>query len=168
MEMKLYQDLMGSLRPPTPDAAFEPSVGDAPGDVETAVGDSTTPPSAQLLGWRLLDAHPQEGLIKIGFDGKREFCDLAGFAQGGLLSAMLDSAMGAAVIVMSEARLYTSMVRMTVNFRAPAMPGPIVAEAKVTQLGKTLAFVEGKLLAQDGTLLATATATERLLEAKWV
>jgi hypothetical protein len=33
MEMKLYQHLMGSLRPPTPDAAFEPSVGDAPGDV---------------------------------------------------------------------------------------------------------------------------------------
>jgi uncharacterized protein (TIGR00369 family) len=167
LEMKLYQDLMGSLRPPTPDAAFEPSV-DAPGDLETAVDDLTAPPSAQLLGWRLLDARPQEGLIKVGFDGKRKFCDLAGFVQGGLLSAMLDSTMGAAVIVMSEGRLYTSMVRMTVNFRAPAMPGPIVAEAKVTQLGKTLAFVEGKLLAQDGTLLATATATERLLEAKSV
>jgi acyl-coenzyme A thioesterase PaaI-like protein len=52
-----------------------------------------------------------------------------------------------------------------VNFLAPAKPGPIVAEAKVTQLGKTIGFVEGKLLAQDGTLLATATASERLLEA---
>ena len=35
----------------------------------------------------------------------------------------------------------------------------------MTQLGKTIAFVEGKLLAQDGTLLATATAVERLLDA---
>jgi hypothetical protein len=35
----------------------------------------------------------------------------------------------------------------------------------VTQLGKTIGFVEGKLLAQDGTLLATATASVRLLEA---
>jgi len=47
-----------------------------------------------------------------------------------------------------------------VNFLAPAKHGPIVAEAKVTQLGKTIGFVEGKLLAQDGTLLATATASE--------
>ena len=51
------------------------------------------------------------------------------------------------------------------NFLAPAKPGPIVAEAKVTQLGKTIAFVEGKLLAQDSTLLATATTSVRLLEA---
>jgi acyl-coenzyme A thioesterase PaaI-like protein len=38
-------------------------------------------------------------------------------------------------------------------------------EAKVTQLGKTIAFVEGRLTAEDGTLLATATAVERLLDA---
>jgi hypothetical protein len=39
-------------------------------------------------------------------------------------------------------------------------------EAKrVTQLGRTIAFVEGKLTAEDGTLLATATASERLLDA---
>jgi acyl-coenzyme A thioesterase PaaI-like protein len=40
----------------------------------------------------------------------------------------------------------------------------LTAEAKVTQLGKTVAFVEGKLAAADGTRLATATAVERLLE----
>ena len=51
------------------------------------------------------------------------------------------------------------------NFLAPAKPGPTVGEGKVTRLGKTIAFVEGKLLTQDGTLLATATASERLLEA---
>ena len=51
------------------------------------------------------------------------------------------------------------------NFLAPARPGPIIAEARVTQLGKTIAFVEGRLTAEDGTLLATASATERLLEA---
>jgi uncharacterized protein (TIGR00369 family) len=133
--------------------------------VKTALDDLTPPPSAQLLGWRLLDARPQEGWIKVGFDGKREFCNLAGFVQGGFLSAMLDPTMAATVIVMSEGRLYTSTVGITVNFLSPAKPGPIVAEAKVTQLGKTIGFVEGKLLAQDGTLLATAMASERLLEA---
>jgi uncharacterized protein (TIGR00369 family) len=133
--------------------------------VKTALDDLTLPPSAQLLGWRLLDARPQEGWIKVGFDGKREFCNPTGLVQGGFLTAMIDPTMGAAVIVMSEGRLYASTVSITVNFLAPAKPGPIVAEAKVTQLGKTIAFVEGKLLAQDSTLLATATTSVRLLEA---
>jgi uncharacterized protein (TIGR00369 family) len=130
-----------------------------------AVDDLPVPPYAQLLGWRPLDARPQEGWIKVAFDGKQELCNRAGFVQGGFLSAMLDPAMAAAAIVMSEGRLYTSTVSITVNFLVPAKPGPIIAEAKVTQLGKTIAFVEGKLLAQDGTLLATATASERVLEA---
>jgi acyl-coenzyme A thioesterase PaaI-like protein len=34
--------------------------------------------------------------------------------------------------------------------------GPLTSEAQVTQLGKSVAFVEGKLTADDGTLLATA------------
>ena len=133
--------------------------------VKTALDDFTAPPCAKLLGWRLLDARPEEGWIRLGFEGKPEFCNPAGFIQGGLLSAMLDDTMGPAVLVMSEGRLYTTTISMTVNFLNPAKPGPIVAEAKVTQLGKTIAFVEGKLMTEDGTVLATASATERLLEA---
>ncbi|MGY8665506.1 PaaI family thioesterase [Bradyrhizobium sp. UFLA05-109] len=133
--------------------------------VKTALDDFNMPPCAKLLGWRLLDARPHEGWIKLGFEGKPEFCNPAGFIQGGLLSAMLDDTMGPAVLVMSEGRLYTTTVSMTVNFLAPAKPGPIVAEAKVTQLGRTIGFVEGKLVAEDGTLLATATASQRLLDA---
>src|SRR5215510_11612033 len=99
-----------------------------------ALDDLTVPPAAQLLGWHLLESRPQEGWIKVGFDGKSEFCHAAGFVQGGFLSAMLDSSMAAAPIVMSEGRLYASTVSITVNFLAPAKPGPIISEAKVTQL----------------------------------
>ena len=53
---------------------------------------------------------------------------------------------------------------MTVNFLAPAKPGPITGEANVTQFGRTVAFVEGRLTAEDGALLATATASARLVE----
>jgi uncharacterized protein (TIGR00369 family) len=133
--------------------------------MKTALDDFRKPPCAELLGWRLLDARPQEGWLRVGFDGRPEFCNPAGFIQGGMLSAMLDDTMGPAVLVMSEGRLYTTTISMTVNFLSPARPGPIVAEAKVTQLGRTIAFVEAKLMAEDGTALATATASERLLEA---
>ena len=86
----------------------------------------------------------EEGWVRIGFDGKREFCNPAGFIQGGILTAMLDDTMGPAVFVMTEGKLYTATITMTVNFLAPAKPGPIVGEADVTQLGKTVAFVAGK------------------------
>ena len=133
--------------------------------IATALDRLVPPPSSKLLGWHLLDARPADGWVRIGFDGKPEFCNPAGFVQGGMLSAMLDDTMGPAVLVMSEGRLYTTTISMTVNFLAPAKPGPIIGEAKVTQLGKTIAFVEAKLMAEDGTVLATASASERLLEA---
>jgi len=132
--------------------------------IATALDTIPTPPSSKLLGWRLLDARPEEGWIRIGFDGKRDFCNPAGFIQGGILTAMLDDTMGPAVFTMTDGKLYTATITMTVNFLAPARPGPITGEAKVTQLGKTVAFVEGRLTAADGTLLATATTSARLVE----
>ncbi|HKS19042.1 MAG TPA: PaaI family thioesterase [Bradyrhizobium sp.] len=126
----------------------------------TALDRIPAPPSSKLLGWHLLDARPEDGWIRIGFDGKPEFCNPAGFVQGG----MLDDTMGPAVFTMTEGRLYTATISMTVNFLAPAKPGPITGEATVLQLGKTVAFIEGRLLAADGALLATASASARMVE----
>jgi uncharacterized protein (TIGR00369 family) len=132
--------------------------------IATALDHLVAPPSSKLLGWHLIDARPGDGWVRIGFDGRHDFCNPAGFVQGGILSAMLDDTMGPAVFVMTEGRLYTATVTMTVNFLAPAKPGPITGEATVTQLGKTIAFVEGRLTDKDGTLLATASSSARLVE----
>src|ERR1700679_100891 len=120
--------------------------------ISTALDAFTAPPSSRLLGWHLLDARPRDGWVRIGFDGKPEFCNPAGLVQGGILSAMLDDTMGPAVFIMTEGRLFTATITMTVNFLAPAKPGPLVCEANVVQLGKTAAFVEGRLMAEDGAL----------------
>jgi len=133
--------------------------------IATALDKIPMPPVAKLLGWRLADARRQDGWIKIVFDGKPEFCNPAGFVQGGMLSSMLDDTMGPAVFVMTEGRLFTTTITMTVNFLAPAKPGLVTGEATVTQLGKTIAFVEGRLTSADGALLATASSSIRLVEA---
>ena len=132
--------------------------------IATALDDFTAPPSSKLLGWHLIDARPSEGWIRIGFDGRKDFCNPAGFVQGGILSAMLDDTMGPAVFVMTDGKLYTATITMTVNFLSPARPGTLIGEATVTQLGKTIAFVEGRLMSEDGTVLATATTSARLVE----
>jgi uncharacterized protein (TIGR00369 family) len=132
--------------------------------IATALDRLAAPPSSKLLGWHLLDARPGDGWVRIGFEGKPEFCNPAGFVQGGILTAMLDDTMGPAVFVMTEGKRYTATITMTVIFLAPAKPGPLVGEAEVTQLGKTIAFVAGRLMTEAGTVLATATASARLVE----
>src|SRR3954454_8442351 len=132
--------------------------------IQTALDALDTPPCSRLLGWHILDARPEEGWIRIAFDGKAEFCNPAGFIQGGILSAMLDDTMGPAVFVKTDGRLYTATITMTVNFLAPAKVGPIVGEGKVVQIGRSVAFIEATLLDAQGAVLATSTATARLVE----
>jgi uncharacterized protein (TIGR00369 family) len=131
----------------------------------TALDDVPRSPSAKLLGWRLLDVRPWDGWLKVGFDGRAEFCNPAGFIQGGILSAMLDDSMGPAVFVTSEGRFYTTTISLTVNFIATAKPGPLIVEAQVIQIDKNIAFLEGKLIADDGAVVATASTTARIVEA---
>lgn len=121
-----------------------------------------TPPIATLLGWRLLDADPAQGRVRIAFEGRPEFRNPAGFIQGGVLAAMLDDTMGPAVLVASDGALFTSTI-MTVSFLSPAKVGPIFGEGVVVKLGRTIAFMEGRLLDADGEVLARSTGSARLV-----
>ena len=125
--------------------------------IATALDRFDAPPCSRLLGWHILDADPDAGWIRIGFDGKAEFCNPAGFVQGG-------DTMGPAVFIKTEGRLYTATIALTVNFLAPAKVGPITGEARVVQIGKTIAFMEGRLTDAHDTILATASASARLVE----
>lgn len=132
--------------------------------LKSVFDDFNMPPIGRLLGWRLIDLKPDEGFIKVGFEGKPEFCNPAGFIQGGMLTAMLDDTMGPAAFIMSEGKLFTPTISMTVNFLSPGKVGAFECEAKVVQMGKTVVFVEGRLMDGAGTLIATATSTSRLVE----
>jgi uncharacterized protein (TIGR00369 family) len=131
--------------------------------IATALDRLPAPPCAILLGWHILDAKPEQGWIRIGFEGKPEFRNPAGFIQGGILAAMLDDTMGPAVFAMTHGELYTATIDMNVSFLAPAKVGPLFGEAKVLQLGKTIAFIEGQLADIAGTLIARATTSARLV-----
>src|SRR5215213_9325485 len=99
--------------------------------VESVFDHLKMPPISKLLGWRLIELNPKEGIIKVGFEGKPEFCNPSGFIQGGMLSAMLDDTMGPAAFIMSEGKLFTPTISMNVNFISPGRVGAFVCEAKV-------------------------------------
>jgi uncharacterized protein (TIGR00369 family) len=134
--------------------------------VATALDTLPRPPCAELLGWRVVDARPADGWIRIRFEGRPEFVNPAGFIQGGFLAAMLDDTMGPAMFVHSEGRLFPPTIDMHVTFLAPAKPGPLYGEGQVVQAGRSIAFLEGKLMDADGVVVARATASARLVAAE--
>lgn len=115
-----------------------------------------------LLGWHMIDARPDDGWIRIGFEARPEFLNPAGFVQGGFLTAMLDDTMGPAVFAHTQGATHTVTIDMSVSFLAPARAGPLFGEGQVIQLGKTIGFVEARLLDGEGAWIARASASVRL------
>ena len=122
--------------------------------VATALDSIPVPPCARLLGWRVLAAKPKDGWIKVGFDARWEFTNPAGYVQGGFLAAMLDDTMGPAVFVMTDGKFFPPTLDLHVSFLAPTRPGRLVGEGRVTQLGQSIAFLEGVLFDASGTIVA--------------
>lgn len=121
------------------------------------------PACAELLGLEIVGARPCDGWVRIAFKARPEFCNPAGFIQGGFLAAMLDDTMGPAVLIHTDGATYTATINMNVSFLAPARPGRLYGEGQVVQLGKTVGFVEARLLDEAGTWLARANASVRLV-----
>jgi uncharacterized protein (TIGR00369 family) len=122
-----------------------------------------TPACAETLGWHLRDADIAAGAIEIGFEGKPAFCNPAGYVQGGFLAAMLDDTMGPAVLVRSNGSLFTPTIELKVSFISPASPGLLIGRGRIVHMGRSIAFLEGSLCASGGELIATATASARLV-----
>jgi uncharacterized protein (TIGR00369 family) len=121
------------------------------------------PPCALHLGWKLLEHDAATGWARSSFEARPEFLNPAGFVQGGFLGAMLDDSMGPAAFLMTQGRSYTMTIGMNVQFMAPARAGTFIGEGQVVNLGKTIVFMEAKLRDRDGRLVATATASGRLV-----
>ena len=131
--------------------------------IATIFDNLTAPPCAVLLGWHVIDVRPSDGWIRVGFEARPEFCNPAGFIQGGFLAAMLDDTMGPAIFTHTEGRLYSATIDMTISYLAPAKVGPLFGEGQVVQLGKTVGFVEAKLMDTRGVIVARSSSSVRLV-----
>jgi uncharacterized protein (TIGR00369 family) len=130
--------------------------------IPTVLDRFAPPPCATLLGLDIMEANPDEGLVKIAFTARPEFCNAAGNVQGGFLTAMLDDCMGPAILIASDAQVFPSTIDLNVQFLAPAKPGTLIGTGRVVQLGRTIGFVEAELADGAGTTVARARASVRL------
>jgi uncharacterized protein (TIGR00369 family) len=90
--------------------------------------------------------------------------NLNGSLHGGVVMALLDTAMGFAVVsrIAGDGR-FNAAAEMSTRFLAPVRSGVLTAEATVIKIGKRLATVEGRATDEAGIVVAIASSTHALL-----
>jgi uncharacterized protein (TIGR00369 family) len=117
-------------------------------------------PFVEHLGIRIVGR--EEGVVRLRFEPKPEFDNSWGSVHGGVLMTLLDVALASAGRSLDEGCNGALTVEMKVNFIAAAK-GPVLGEGRAQRAGRSLIFSEGELRSEDGTLLAKATGTFKLL-----
>jgi uncharacterized protein (TIGR00369 family) len=94
------------------------------------------------------------------------FLNPAGIVQGGFLSAMMDSAMGAsAVLSVKDRKVFVANTEMKSSFLRPARNGDVLTcTATVLKPGTVVAFLQARILDEQGNLVSTASSTYLIKE----
>lgn len=120
------------------------------------------PPAAQLIGREIIRIDG-DGTAHLRFLAPPEFANRHGTVQGGLLSAMLDSAVTAPLLAQLPDDRTAVTTKLEVDYLKPAPLGPFTARAWLVTREERLATTRGELSDPDGIVVATATATLRIL-----
>jgi len=92
---------------------------------------------------------------------RKEISNSRGDVHGGTLMGALDFTLSAAARA-NNPEMGMATIDMSTHFIAPAR-GDVVFEARCLRMGATLAFCEGRALDPQGKLLATASATFKIV-----
>lgn len=128
------------------------------------------PPAAALLGWQFIEFDEALELLRVSFEASPQFVNPSGFVQGGFLVAMLDEVMGCTLTAASKGQSFSTSITLSTDFIRPASPGRIVGEGRITSMGKSVVFLEGKLFNDAGKVVARATSSCKLvpLDPAWI
>ncbi len=123
---------------------------DGPGIVRGETG------AQSLLGY-VVDI--RDGTARCHLDIEPKHGNRHGGLHGGVIACLLDNAMGYAAALKLDPSGKTKVltVSMTSQFLASAREGRVTASGTVTGGGQSLLFVDGKLVDQDGRMIATAS-----------
>lgn len=130
-----------------------------------AIVDGVTlpPASARLVNWRFIGL--EADVLTCAFEATELFLNPAGFVQGGLLATMLDEVMSPVLAAVSRERVFTQTLEMKTSYLRGARPGTIFGEGRLLHRGRSIVFLEGRLLDPERKLIAMATATARVVRA---
>ena len=105
----------------------------------------------------------EKGTIEVAFSPTEAFTNPTGNVLGAFVAAMLYDTVGPALLATLEPGQFQSTLGLHVNFLRPVRPGRVVAKGRVVHRNGDLAFLEASLFDRQGVLIATATATARMI-----
>lgn len=119
----------------------------------------------RLLGLRFDEL--DHGRVVMSLDTRPEFANPLGTVHGGIAATLLDSVMGCAVHTTLPAGVSYTTLEIKVNYiRAASTDGQtLTATGTVVHSGRRTATAEGRVVDQDGKLVAHATTTCIILPA---
>jgi uncharacterized protein (TIGR00369 family) len=86
-----------------------------------------------------------------------------GTVHGGVIMSLLDVALCTAARTLHPESVGVITINLSTSFIGAGSGTTLYAEARVLKDGRSMSFVEGEAMNQDGTLVAKATATVRVL-----
>lgn len=113
-----------------------------------------------FLGIRTVSVEP--GRLTCELPVTEELLNPFGAAHGGVVSALIDHALGAVCFPVVPRGTWPATQEFKLNFLAPARPGPMVADAAIVSLSKRTAIVRIDV-ANDGRLVCAAQGTVALM-----
>ena len=127
------------------------------------VGDLPPPPFMQLLGIRILSVEPAS--VAFEFDPAEYMYSPLGNVHGGIVTVLLDSAMGCSLHTTLPAGIGYITLELKVNFvkSVTAAAGTLRAEGHVIHSGSRVASADARLVDSKGKLYAHATSTLMIL-----
>jgi uncharacterized protein (TIGR00369 family) len=126
-------------------------------------GRAPIPPAAATLGFDFIDADVEAATIEVAFTATEAFTNPAGNVLGAFQAAMLFDTVGPALLATLAPDQFQSITQLNVSFLRPARPGRLVGKGRVVHRDGDLAFLEASLLDGDAVVIATATATARVI-----
>ncbi|WP_197680063.1 PaaI family thioesterase [Microlunatus soli] len=126
-------------------------------------GRAPVPPAARTLGFTFLEADPDNGTIRLEFDGSPDFTNPRGEILGGFLAAMLYDTVGPALLATIGANEFIETDDLAVSFHHPARPGTITGHGEIVDRDNRQVSLAARLWDHTGTLVASATAHARVV-----
>ena len=126
-------------------------------------GRAPLPRAAATLGLELIGADVENGTIEVAFAATEDFTTPLGEVLGGFLAAMLYDTVGPALLATLGPGQFISTLDLNARFLGPAFPGRLVGRGRVVHRDGDLAFLEASLTDSDQAVVATATATARVI-----
>jgi uncharacterized protein (TIGR00369 family) len=126
-------------------------------------GRAPIPPAAATLGFAFVDADVDAGTIEVAFAATEGFTNPAGNVLGAFQAAMPYDTVGPALLATLEPDQFQSTLQVNVNFLRPVRPGRLVGKGRVVHRDGDLVFLGASLFDTDAAVIASATATARVI-----